>query len=122
MPLPLSDLPALMRPADGPARRLVVLLHGYGGDGREMAGFARRMARRMPDTAFFTPNGPEPCPEGVAGLQWFATPAISRASLPAIRRRCRPRMPPAMPAWPPPRPRPARRWMSGSMRCSTVWG
>lgn len=74
MPLPISDLPALMRPADGPARRLVVLLHGYGGDGREMAGFARRMARRMPDAAFFTPDGPELCPDGVAGLQWFATP------------------------------------------------
>lgn len=91
MPLPISDLPALMRPANGPARRLVVLLHGYGGDGREMAGFARRMARRMPDAAFFTPDGPEPCPDGVAGLQWFATPgyqpgfvAGDPAAMPAV--------------------------------------
>jgi phospholipase/carboxylesterase len=77
----------LLLPEDGPVRRLVVLLHGYGGDGREMMALARRMARRMTTAAFFCPDGGETCPEGVSG----------RAGWRAIRRRCRPQMPRAMP-------------------------
>lgn len=66
----------LLLPEDGPVRRLVVLLHGYGGDGREMMALARRMARRMTTAAFFCPDGGETCPDGVSGRQWFSTPGF----------------------------------------------
>lgn len=73
-----SPVPAheLLLPEDGPVRRLVVLLHGYGGDGREMMALARRMARRMTTAAFFCPDGGETCPDGVSGRQWFSTPGF----------------------------------------------
>ena len=60
----------------GPARRLVLLLHGLGADGNDLIGLADAWGRALPDALFAAPDAPEPCdmaPAGVApaGRQWF---------------------------------------------------
>ena len=60
-------------PASGePARRLVVLLHGWGADGNDLIGLAPHWARRLPMAGFVAPHAPEPCDENPSGRQWFA--------------------------------------------------
>lgn len=53
-------------------RQLVVLLHGYGADGRDLIGLAQQFQTVLPDAAFVAPNAPEPCAQSPAGRQWFA--------------------------------------------------
>lgn len=63
-------------PALGTAKRLVVLLHGYGADGRDLLGLADPLGPHLPDTAFVAPNAPEHCVGNPMGFQWFPIPWI----------------------------------------------
>ena len=56
----------------GPARRLVVLLHGVGADGADLIGFAPVLAESLPDAAFVAPDAPFPCDMAPFGRQWFS--------------------------------------------------
>ena len=49
----------------------IVLLHGYGGDGKDISMLSLNWKRHMPNTIFICPNGHEPCPINPAGFQWF---------------------------------------------------
>ena len=49
----------------------VVLLHGYGGDGKDISMLTLNWKRHMPNTIFICPNGHEPCAINPAGYQWF---------------------------------------------------
>ncbi len=49
----------------------VVLLHGYGGDGKDISMLTLSWKRYMPNTIFVCPNGNEPCAINPAGYQWF---------------------------------------------------
>ena len=75
-PPPLSG-PRHPLAGGGPARRLVVLLHGLGADGNDLIGLAPRWADRLPDAAFVAPNAPEPCDMAPGGLQWFSLRTLS---------------------------------------------
>jgi phospholipase/carboxylesterase len=66
------DGPRLEPQAGGAARRLVVFLHGYGADGRDLIEIGRAWQPLMPDCAFVAPNAPEPCAQSPVGRQWFA--------------------------------------------------
>lgn len=55
----------------GNVKRAVVFLHGYGSDGQDLISLAPYLAKDMPDTAFFAPNGPQPTVMGF-GYQWFS--------------------------------------------------
>ena len=57
--------------AGGPARQLVVLLHGYGADGNDLISLAPHWARLLPGAAFVSPHAPFPCEMGPYGRQWF---------------------------------------------------
>ena len=57
--------------ASGEAKSLVILLHGYGADGNDLIGLAQPLAQVLPDTAFVSPNAPEPCRASPMGRQWF---------------------------------------------------
>jgi phospholipase/carboxylesterase len=57
--------------AGGPARQLVVFLHGYGADGNDLIGLGREWARALPHAAFVSPHAPEPCGMAPMGRQWF---------------------------------------------------
>jgi len=70
-PFDLSG-PSLAPAAGGRARELVILLHGYGADGRDLIGLAPHWARALPHAAFVAPNAPFPCEAGPYGYQWFS--------------------------------------------------
>ena len=60
--------------ASGRATSLVVFLHGYGADGRDLLGLADPLAPHMPDTAFVAPDAPDPCTNNPMGFQWSPIP------------------------------------------------
>ena len=49
----------------------IVLLHGYGGDGKDISMLSLNWKRHMPNTIFICPNGHEPCSINPTGFQWF---------------------------------------------------
>ena len=61
----------------GTARQIVVFLHGYGADGKDLIDIGRQWAAWLPDAAFVAPNAPEPCGMSPTGRQWF--PLTNRA-------------------------------------------
>ncbi len=50
---------------------MVVLFHGYGGDGKDISMLALNWKRHMPNTIFVCPNGHETCTINPIGFQWF---------------------------------------------------
>ena len=60
-----------LEPPGGPARRLVVFLHGYGADGNDLIDIGRAWQRLLPDATFVSPHAPEPCGQAPTGRQWF---------------------------------------------------
>ncbi|MEO1316688.1 MAG: dienelactone hydrolase family protein [Pseudomonadota bacterium] len=66
--------------AGGPAKALVVLLHGYGADGQDLIGLAQPLGQVLPNAAFRAPDAPEPCRVNPMGRQWFPIPWIDGAS------------------------------------------
>ncbi len=77
------DGPRLAPRSGGPARRLVVLLHGVGADGADLIGFAPFLAEALPDAAFVAPDAPFPCDMAPFGRQWFSLQDRSSARLAA---------------------------------------
>ena len=67
----MIDGPRLPPASGGPARRLVVFLHGYGADGNDLIDLGRMFGPILPDTAFVAPHAPEPCDQSPMGRQWF---------------------------------------------------
>ncbi len=56
----------------GPAKGLVVLLHGYGANGQDLIALAEAWQPSLPGIAFVAPNAPDPLPEaGLSARQWF---------------------------------------------------
>jgi len=49
----------------------IILLHGYGGDGKDISKLTLNWKRFLPNTIFICPNGSEVCPINPAGFQWF---------------------------------------------------
>ena len=49
----------------------VILLHGYGGDGKDISMLTLNWKRFLPNTIFLCPNGHEKCTINPIGYQWF---------------------------------------------------
>ena len=49
----------------------IILLHGYGGDGKDISILSMNWKRHLPNTIFICPNGHEPCVINPSGYQWF---------------------------------------------------
>jgi phospholipase/carboxylesterase len=75
--------PRLAPRSGGPARQLVVLLHGVGADGADLIAFAPALAGALRDTAFVAPDAPSPCDTAPFGRQWFSLQDRSPARLAA---------------------------------------
>ena len=60
-----------LEPRSGPARQLVVFLHGYGADGNDLIDIGRAWQGLLPHAAFVSPHAPEPCGQAPVGRQWF---------------------------------------------------
>ena len=56
---------------DIPIKRAVILLHGYGGDGKDISMLTLNWKRFLPNTVFLCPNGHEKCAINPTGYQWF---------------------------------------------------
>ena len=56
---------------DIPIKRAVILLHGYGGDGKDVSMLTLSWKRFLPNTIFLCPNGHEKCEINPTGYQWF---------------------------------------------------
>ena len=52
-------------------KNAIILLHGYGGDGKDISMLTHNWKRHLPNTIFICPNGPEPCLINSSGFQWF---------------------------------------------------
>jgi phospholipase/carboxylesterase len=61
-----------LEPRTGPAKRLVVFLHGYGADGNDLIEIGRAWQSLLPDAAFVSPHAPQPCAGAPMGRQWFS--------------------------------------------------
>ncbi len=56
---------------DKEIKNAIILLHGYGGDGRDISMLSLNWKRHLPNTIFICPNGHEPCQINPTGYQWF---------------------------------------------------
>jgi phospholipase/carboxylesterase len=63
--------PALPPRSGGPARQVMVLLHGYGADGSDLIGLGAEWRDAWPDMLFVSPDAPWPCARNPAGREWF---------------------------------------------------
>jgi phospholipase/carboxylesterase len=63
--------PARAPRSGGPARQLVLLLHGYGADGEDLIGLAEPLGEGLPDALFLAPNAPYRCAQNPFGYEWF---------------------------------------------------
>ena len=62
----------IIKPEDGvEIKNAIILLHGYGGDGKDISMLSLNWKRYMPNTVFVCPNGHEPCAINPSGYQWF---------------------------------------------------
>ena len=61
----------------GPAKQLVVFLHGFGADGNDLIEIGRAWQGAMPHAAFVSPHAPHPCAQAPTGREWF--PLTDRA-------------------------------------------
>ena len=52
-------------------KNAVILLHGYGGDGKDISILTLNWKRFMPNTVFLCPNAHEKCEINPNGYQWF---------------------------------------------------
>ena len=56
---------------DIPINQAVILLHGYGGDGKDISMLTLNWKRFLPNAVFLCPNGHEKCAINPTGYQWF---------------------------------------------------
>ena len=52
-------------------KNAIILLHGYGGDGKDISMLSLNWKRHLPNTIFICPDGHETCPVNPSGFQWF---------------------------------------------------
>ncbi len=61
----------IIKPNDKIIKNAIILLHGYGGDGKDISTLSLNWKRHLPNTVFICPNGHESCPINPSGYQWF---------------------------------------------------
>ena len=54
-----------------PITNAIILLHGYGGDGKDISMLTLNWKRFLPNTVFLCPDGHEVCSINPSGFQWF---------------------------------------------------
>jgi len=52
-------------------KNAIILLHGYGGDNKDISVLTLNWKRFLPNTVFLCPNGHEKCSINPNGFQWF---------------------------------------------------
>ncbi len=76
-PVPSLTGPMVAPAAGGPARSMVILLHGYGSNGDDLIGLAPYWREALPHTVFLSPNAPQICPGAPGGYQWWPLTSVA---------------------------------------------
>lgn len=79
----LANLKTYAVEPDGAPQSLVILLHGYGADGRDLISIGEEWQTNLPNTVFVSPDAPYPCEMSPLGRQWFS---LSEYTIPAMER------------------------------------
>ncbi len=87
---PTLDGPRVPPASGGAAASLVILLHGYGSNGADLIGLVPYWRGALPNTAFVSPNAPEPCPGAPGGYQWWGLSSLDAQARAAGARRAAP--------------------------------
>ena len=61
----------IVEPEKKNIKNAIILLHGYGGDGKDISMLSLNWKRHLPNTVFICPNGHEKCLINPTGYQWF---------------------------------------------------
>ena len=62
----------ILKPNDeSEIKNAIILLHGYGGDGKDISILTYNWRRHLPNTIFICPNGHQTCSINPSGFQWF---------------------------------------------------
>jgi len=67
----LSLRSTIIKPEEKEIESVIILLHGYGGDGEDISLLSLNWKRFLPNTIFICPNGHEKCNINPNGFQWF---------------------------------------------------
>ena len=67
----ILDVTSILPLSKNKPRQVIVLCHGYGGDGKDISTLAINWQRFIPDAIFLCPNAPEVCTVNPRGYQWF---------------------------------------------------
>ena len=65
------DITSILPLSKNKPRQVIILCHGYGGDGKDISTLAINWQRFLPDAIFLCPNAPEVCTVNPQGYQWF---------------------------------------------------
>jgi len=65
------DFTSILPLSKNKPKQIIVLCHGYGGDGKDISSLAVNWQRFLPDAIFLCPNAPEVCNVNPQGYQWF---------------------------------------------------
>ena len=65
------DVTSVLPLSKNKPKQIIILCHGYGGDGKDISALAINWQRFLPDSIFLCPNGPEICTINPQGFQWF---------------------------------------------------
>ncbi len=60
-----------IKPENNEIKNAVILLHGYGGDGKDISVLSNNWKRKLSNTLFVCPDGHETCNVNPIGFQWF---------------------------------------------------
>ena len=67
----ILDFTSVQNLSKNKPEKIIVLCHGYGGDGKDISALALNWQRFLPETIFLCPNAPEICSVNPQGYQWF---------------------------------------------------
>ena len=67
--------------AGGKASNLVVFLHGYGADGKDLIDLSNPFSMAMPNASFISPDAPSPCAMSSSGREWFPIEEIPKGAI-----------------------------------------
>ena len=67
--------------AGGFSSHLVVFLHGYGADGKDLIDLANPFSMALPNATFISPDAPDPCAMSPQGRQWFPIEEIPNGAI-----------------------------------------
>ena len=69
----IFDVTSFSPLSENEPKQMIILCHGYGGDGQDISVLANSWRRFLPDAVFLCPNAPEVCKVNPLGYQWFDT-------------------------------------------------